>query len=416
MRVKALLPSVREVEVNLPRHVTVNEAKGKICDALMIEPNLTNLIVDGRILDAKQKLEPSQLATRRITVDYLWGRQLILWRRRTQNVLRNSRILIAGAGAIGNELAKNLAMLGVREMVIVDNDLVELSNVGRMVFFHRGHLGKPKAKVLARELERRFYGIAAVPVVKRVEDVPLRQMLNVDAFASCLDNIVSRLYLTQISRKHLVPMVDGGVNGVHARIQVFIPPDWPCPACTWPDLTYSQLAGIRNPCSGEGDEVKFGSIPTTISLVSSIMAHETVKVAVGFRSFARTRRWNRDLGEPMRGVLIVDLKFNRFSWSELQRKPNCYVCGRDGVARNIVPMVEIPFSNGRLSTDSLKRRVQRRLQINNITQVRFLAEGDYGTTKIGQDCPLSDLGLRKGDLIHVLGSDLEKHEAIVKLI
>ena len=153
MRVNASLPSYKQIEVELNPNKTAKDLKGIICKKLGIEPELTRLLAHGKPLPDRTRLSRIKET---VTIDYLWARHLLLWGLEGQRRIRDSSVLLAGAGAIGNEVAKNLAMLGVGRIIIVDRDTVEMSNVSRMVFFEKSDLGKNKAEVLAKKIHRKY--------------------------------------------------------------------------------------------------------------------------------------------------------------------------------------------------------------------------------------------------------------------
>ena len=155
MRLKASIPSYRQIEMELSPNQTVRDLKKLVCAKFGIEPELTRLLLAGKNLSDATRVSKLKVSAEPVIVDYLWARHLIAWGSDGQNRIRNSTVLIAGAGAIGNEVAKNLAMLGVGKLLIVDRDNVEMSNVSRMIFFEPTNLGKNKAEVLARNVHKR---------------------------------------------------------------------------------------------------------------------------------------------------------------------------------------------------------------------------------------------------------------------
>ena len=80
------------------------------------------------------------------------------------NRVRNAKALIIGAGALGNEVAKNLAMMGVRLIVILDRDTVEVANLTRSVFFRESDHGRPKTDVLSERLTELNPDIEVLPL------------------------------------------------------------------------------------------------------------------------------------------------------------------------------------------------------------------------------------------------------------
>ncbi|MEM3574992.1 MAG: ThiF family adenylyltransferase [Candidatus Bathyarchaeia archaeon] len=337
LRIRARLPSVEEIELELKEGSRASDLKSIICARLSIEPEATELLGPRGALREEDSLEGFDS----VIVDYLWARQMMLWGREGQSKIRGLRVVIAGAGAIGNELAKNLAMLGVGEQVIIDYDQVEESNLNRAIFFREEDIGRNKADALAERVNEAFPLTRTLAINDRVEAVPLGIFLNSDAILSGLDNALSRIYLSQVSRKYLVPLIDGGIIGSQIRVQTYIPPDSPCPACALPPVNYKDLAGLRNPCAPAGEEAKMPSLPTSASLAASIQAQELVKIALGYEEFLRSGSWPKVLGKPLEGVLIVDLDHNRYSVMDLKRSERCLVCGKGGLAERVAKRVKV---------------------------------------------------------------------------
>lgn len=415
MRVKARIPSVKEVEVTVTRTSNVAALKQAICDKLGIEPELTKLLLDGKILDDKTRLSKLDLASKKITIDYFWARHLILWGNQGQSKLRNSTVLIAGAGALGNEVGKNLTMLGVKRLKIVDYDIVELSNVSRMVFFDKNSVGKPKAEVLAEALMKKYPYVEALAYNDALENLPLNVFLDIDAIVCGLDNVVSRMFLTSISRKYQIPMIDGGILGYQARVQVYVPPDAPCPACALPRSQYAQLVGLRNPCDAPVEDAKTPSLPTTISLVSSIQTQETIKILIGYSQFMKKGKWPSSTGEPLKGIWFADLHFNKYSVIEMRRNPNCMVCGKEGLAKDTVPRFKIPLSQLKNSSTALERKARSILKAGEKLELFKISEDDSEKISIGKR--LTDYKIKQGDFIQALiGKDDEYKEAILRLV
>jgi molybdopterin/thiamine biosynthesis adenylyltransferase len=343
LKITARIPSVKEIIIDVPSNITVAELKKILCKRLKIEQDLTKLLTNGIPLKENQKISKIKLKSNKLEIDYLWSRQLILWGEKGQVKLGNSNVLIAGAGAIGNEVSKNLAMLGIRKFTIIDYDRVEVSNLSRMVFFDKSDAGKPKSKVLAKKLHNKYPHLQITAIQGKLENLPLKVYLDSDIIVSGLDNFASRFFLTSISRRYLIPLVDGGIAGYQCRVQSYIPPNDPCPICPIIREQYGNLVGLRNPCDAPLEEAKTPSLPTTISLVSSIQTQEVTKILLGYNEYLKTAKWPETAGQPMQGIWIADLKYNKYSLLKLAKNKNCMVCGEYGEARNTVQIIDIPI-------------------------------------------------------------------------
>jgi molybdopterin/thiamine biosynthesis adenylyltransferase len=412
MRLKASLPSYKQIEVELAPNKTVEDLKQIVCAKLGIEPELTKLLLRGKSLSERTRVNSISSSTDPIIVDYLWARHLVVWGAEGQSSVRSASVLLAGAGAIGNEVAKNLAMLGIGRLFIADRDKVELSNVSRMIFFELGDVGKNKAEVLARNIHQKYPFVETVAYRGDLEKMPLKFYLDSDVLVCGLDNVVSRIYLTQIARKYSIPMVDGGITGLDGRVHVYTPPDDACPICMFPPNQYSQIVGLRNPCDAPVQEEAVPSFASSISLVSSILAQETVKIVLGLNHYRESGKWPEKSGQPLRRVLFMDLKNNRFTPLELKRGERCYVCGKDGTAKDIVPRDELSLS--KLKGDP--RRAVREATHAGDAPLRVFVENSAGERSLGNVAKTGKV-LHMGDYLRILIEDKngEMHESILRL-
>jgi hypothetical protein len=214
------------------------------------------------------------------------------------------------------------------------------------------------------------------------------------------------MYLTQISRKYNIPLLDGGITGLNARIHVYIPPEDPCPICVFPSSQYSQIVGLRNPCDAPVEQQTIPSFSTSISLVSSILAQEAIKLILGRAEYLEEKKWPEATGQPLRSILFIDMKNNRFSSMELKRNDKCFVCGKDGTTGPLALRIQ-------LSLQDLKRGYEKSIRAAaNIRNgaLRVFSETDTGEKMVKNSFPR----LKKGDYLRVL-CEIEdgKHQEIV---
>ena len=415
MKVKLSIPSVCDIVLSVPSTSTIGFVKRKACQKLGIEPDLTSIIHDGTRIDDRRRVSALQLKQKPLTIDYLWARHLILWGSDGQKRLREATVLVAGAGAIGNEVAKNLAMLGVKRLLIVDNDVVELSNTSRMIFFDRKSQGLNKAQVLARGITSKFPYVEAIAWTGTLEDLPLQHLLSAGVIVCGLDNVVSRIYLSQVSRRYSIPMIDGGIIGYRGRVQVYVPPNMPCPLCTYPSGEYGRIAGLRNPCDGPAEETKVPSLPTTISLVSSIQCQEAMKLIVGHESYLKNGVWPKETGEPLKGILMIDLQYNRYSLIDVKRSKSCIVCGDNGLVQKPVPILTIPMKDLHDSTSQLHQIVAHQMKLEE-QQVMLFSQRHNKTARIEKKQSLRRLQIGAGNIITVVAQNgTDYAEAVVRL-
>jgi molybdopterin-synthase adenylyltransferase len=203
-----------------------------------------------------------------------YGRlRLIPWWR--QEKLAAAKVLVVGAGALGNEVLKNLALLGVGTTYVIDLDLVEPSNLSRSVLFRLEDGGQPKAEVAARRArdinpECIFHATRGDVIT----DVGLGVFRDVDVVIGCLDNREARLWVNRQCWKVGTPWVDAGIQEIQGVVKVFVPPDSACYECAMTSRDY-QLLNLRYSCPLlRREDILEGKVPTAPTIASMMAALE----------------------------------------------------------------------------------------------------------------------------------------------
>jgi molybdopterin/thiamine biosynthesis adenylyltransferase len=228
----------------------------------------------------------TQAQDRRVTIDVdetdgRYHRQtLISWWE--QERLASAKVLVVGAGALGNELLKNLVLLGIGTVVVVDLDDVENSNLSRCVLFREGDEGRPKAQVVASAAADLNPDVRVIPVIGDVRTAfGLRLFKEVDLVLGGLDNREARLYVNQSCWKTGTPWIDGAIEGLLGTMRVFVPPHSACYECTMNERDHELLAA-RKACSLlTREEMLQGKVPTTAtsaSIIAAMQVQEAVKL------------------------------------------------------------------------------------------------------------------------------------------
>jgi molybdopterin/thiamine biosynthesis adenylyltransferase len=202
-----------------------------------------------------------------------------------QRRLAEARVVVIGAGALGNELVKNCALLGVGSMVIVDFDRIELSNLSRAVLFRARDAASAKAAVAARAARDLYPDVRAVALdADVVHGVGLGLFRWADVVLGALDNREARLAVNRACYRVGRPFIDGGIDVLSGAARVFLPPEGACYECTLGDADWEALAQ-RHSCSLLNRElVEFGKVPTTpttASIVAGVQAQEALKLLHG---------------------------------------------------------------------------------------------------------------------------------------
>lgn len=198
-----------------------------------------------------------------------------------QEKIAAARILVVGACALGNEILKNLALLGFCNIVIVDLDAIEISNLSRSVLFRESDIGSAKASAAAAAMKRISPQTEAVALQTDIlSGVGLGVFGWADVVFSGLDNREARLWINRACWRMGRPFVDGAIEGINGVARVFLPGKPPCYECTLGEVDW-QILHHRLACNMlTRTEMESGKVPTTptiASIIAGIQVQEAVK-------------------------------------------------------------------------------------------------------------------------------------------
>jgi molybdopterin/thiamine biosynthesis adenylyltransferase len=202
-----------------------------------------------------------------------------------QEKLRSARVLVVGAGALGNEILKNLALLGFANVVVVDLDSIEASNLSRSILYRASDVGRRKADVAA-DAYRNIFPEAHVHSITGnvVHGLGLGLFGWADIVLAGLDNREARLWISRACWKMNKPWIDGAIEGINGVARLFMPGEPPCYECTLGETDWAIL-NKRMSCNLlalESDtEGKVATTPTISSIIGGIQVQEAVKLLHG---------------------------------------------------------------------------------------------------------------------------------------
>ena len=204
------------------------------------------------------------------------------------DTVRAATVMIVGLGALGNEVAKNLALLGIGRLIIVDRDTVEMSNLSRSVLFRESDQGRRKTEVVSAQIQALNPDVDVLALHGDVTmDIGLGLFRRVDVVVGCLDSRAARLWLNDSCYLAGIPWVDGAIQDMFGEVRVFMPGSGACYACT---LSASDWRIIREarPCNGLAvGNILEGRVPTTPtigSIIGGIQSQEALKLVHGMPS------------------------------------------------------------------------------------------------------------------------------------
>lgn len=216
------------------------------------------------------------------TTDSRYHRQeLITWW--DQSKLTRGKVLVVGAGALGNEVVKNLALVGVGSITVVDMDTIEHSNLARCVFFRDGDEGEKKANVLARRAKELNPEIEATAETVPVQRLGIAYLEKFDLVIGALDNREARAWVNQAVRKLGGYWIDGAIEGLRGVARTF-GPEGACYECTLSEADFKMMSHRRSCALLAPEEILAGKTPTnatTASVIAGVQVQEAIKLLVG---------------------------------------------------------------------------------------------------------------------------------------
>ncbi len=186
-------------------------------------------------------------------------------------------MLVVGAGALGNEILKNLDLLGFANIIVVDLDSIEASNLSRSILYRVSDVGRRKADAAA-EAVRNIFPEAQVHAI--TGDV----FAWADMVLAGLDNREARLWINRACWMMNKPWIDGAIEGINGVARAFLPGTPPCYECTlgetdWAILNKRMSCNLLALESDPGGKV--ATTPTISSIIAGLQVQEAVKLLHG---------------------------------------------------------------------------------------------------------------------------------------
>ena len=224
-----------------------------------------------------------------------------------QLALLGAKVLMIGAGGLGSPSSLYLAAAGVGTIGIIDDDVVDASNLQRQVIHSTERIGMPKAESARMTLTALNPDVEVVQYRERLTSANIDATLaGYDVVVDGTDNFPTRYLLNDASVKHGIPVVHASIFRFEGQLTVFKPHEGPCYRCLFPEPPPAELA----PSCAEGGVL--GVLP---GIMGTLQATEALKLLLG-------------IGEPLVGrLLLADALDMSFHEVQLRRDPSCPVCG-----------------------------------------------------------------------------------------
>jgi molybdopterin/thiamine biosynthesis adenylyltransferase len=236
-----------------------------------------------------------------------YSRQVILKElgQKGQNKLCESKVAVVGVGGLGTVSALYLALAGVGNLRLIDQDIVEPKNLHRQILYTIEDVDYPKAEAAAARLQKQNPMIKAEPISENVNSGNVERLLKgVDLVVDGLDNMATRYLINRVCVKMKVPYVFGAAIGLEGNLSVFDPPETPCLECVLPNLSDNELLK----CDTRG------VIGATPGIIGAMQAFEAIKVLTG-------------IGTPLKGKLMIcDFTDMSFTSIDIAKRTSCPSC------------------------------------------------------------------------------------------
>lgn len=259
-----------------------------------------------------------------------------------QEKLARASVLVAGAGALGNEVLKNLALLGVGKILIVDFDRIEISNLSRSVLFGEEDVGQSKAFTAAAALRRLNPEMAVEAIDGDLEcDLGLGRIRECDLVLGCLDSIYARWVLNRACRRAGRAWINAGINADVGEVSLFAPDAGACFECGMNRQMWEQIHERRS-CTLLKRTMKPRMVPSTAiiaSLTAALQVNEALKSIHGEGHLAP--------GE----TLLLSLSPYSLSSFSTKAKPDCLA------HESCAPSIFIEAEPGEITAGELLDRI-----------------------------------------------------------
>jgi molybdopterin/thiamine biosynthesis adenylyltransferase/rhodanese-related sulfurtransferase len=225
-----------------------------------------------------------------------------------QEKLLDAKVLLLGAGGLGSPTALYLAAAGVGTIGIIDNDVVDLSNLQRQVIHTTDRVGVKKVDSAEESMKAINPDVNVVKYDFRLDATNIMDVITgYDVIVDGLDNFPTRYLLNDATVRLQIPVVSASILGFDGQLSIFKPYDGPCYRCLYPVPPPAELAPS---CGANG---VLGVLPGTMGL---LQATEVIKLIVG-------------IGEPLVGrLLLYEALGATFTELKVRRDPECPICSR----------------------------------------------------------------------------------------
>jgi len=218
--------------------------------------------------------------------------------------LLDSKVLVAGAGGLGSTVIANLASVGIGHLGIVDNDVLELTNLNRQYIHKYENIGKVKVDSAKNWINEFNPDIDVKTYQLRLDEENYQEIVkDYDLIIDCFDSYKSKFLLNKIAVATGKTLIHGGVTEFFGQVITVVPHETACLACVLPDYDVNAytVKGVLSP---------------SVTTIASIQSQEAVKILLG-------------IGEPLANKLLsyngLEMNFKKIN---IAKNSKCPICGK----------------------------------------------------------------------------------------
>ena len=215
---------------------------------------------------------------------YEWGDgvyTLLSWFKKEK--VKNARVLVAGAGALGNEVVKNLALFGIGQIYVVDFDRIEISNLTRSVLFREedAYNHSYKSEIVAKRAMEINPQIKVIPIVGNLfSEVGFGLYNSVDVIIGCLDSRIARYLLNRLAMRAGKTWIDGSIENMTGVVRVYTP-GINCYECGLSREEFNNIM-LRTGCADvvriQSNAGRVATTPISASIIGAMQVQEAMKI------------------------------------------------------------------------------------------------------------------------------------------
>jgi adenylyltransferase/sulfurtransferase len=230
-----------------------------------------------------------------------YRRQIIVkeLNKKGQIEISKKKVAIIGAGGLGSNSANILVRMGIGEIHIADNDVIDITNLHRMSLYDEQDIGKLKSEVIAKKLKKINSRVFIYSYDKKITKNNIKSFVkDADILIDGTDNLMIRYLINDFSIKNELPWIYSGVYNTVGMVMAIIPSYTPCFKCISPTIFDKK----------EKEIPVLGNLP---NIIASIQCTEALKILIG--------------NKPS-GLIIYDIWKQIFEVIEINRNPDCKCC------------------------------------------------------------------------------------------